>query len=196
MKSVVALVSLLLFTYSNGRAQFKKGDVELSFFGTMGSWTSSYSGPNFSSSTTEKYLSINVTPGYYLADGLSVEPQLGLTWIERSKPSEYLLLNLSYTYLLPESRVGVFAAAGYGIGNSEQYPMTNVAVQVSDKFNVGVLNMGVGAKFLISKDVLIRTELNYRADSWTEEYSNPYYSISSDNKQSAISLLAGISILL
>ncbi len=192
MKSLIALASVLLFAYSNGKAQFKTGDVELSFFGSMGSYTYNYSNYGYSQSSTTKYLSVNASAGYYIMDGLSIEPQVGLEAVEKSDPSQSIVLNLSYTYLIPDSRIGAFAIAGYGLGNSAYYPMYNMFIRTSNKFNVDILNLGAGAKFLISRSVIIRTELNYLSNHWSEQF----FSSSSDQSESNMGIPSGISILL
>lgn len=195
MKTVAALLALLLLGYSSSNAQFKQGQVELSFSGSIGSF-SPPSTPDYKLDA-QNYVSLYVVPGYYILDGLSVEPELGLMAEESSKPAQYLLLNLSYTYLIPETKIGCFVRGGYGISNSMEYPFGNgVVIPASDKFNVGVLNLGVGAKFLISSSVLIRTEFNYKKHSWKDEYNSPYYSYSLDFTESTIGVILGFSILL
>jgi opacity protein-like surface antigen len=178
-------------------AQFKKGDVELSFSGSLGSNTiteSSSGGYSFSNSSTEKYLFFSVSPGYYLLDGLSVEPEISFTANQHEQPAQYLLLNLSYTYLLPNSREALFLRAGYGISNSVQMPVLGAAVvHTSDKFNVGVLNLGAGAKFLVTQSVILRAEVNYRSHTWSNDEG---YGYSDDYAYSNVGLLVGFSILL
>ncbi len=195
MKLACVLLCGLVLSATTANAQFKRGDVELSFSGSIGSW-SPPSTPAYKVES-QNYASLYVVPGYYVADGLSVEPELGFMAVENSKPAQYLLLNLSYTYLIPETKAGCFVRAGYGLANALEYPFGNgIVVQASDKFNVGVLNLGVGAKFLISSSVLVRTEFNFKKHSWTEESTSPYYSYKWDFTESTIGLILGFSIVL
>ncbi len=195
MKSLIAMISMLLLTASLSNAQFKEGDVELSFSGSIGSW-SPPSTPDYKIES-ENYASFYIVPGYYVVNGLSIEPELGLMAMEKSKPGQYVLMNLSYTYLIPDSKIGCFVRAGYGLANAFEYPFGNgIVVPASDKFNVGVLNLGAGAKFLISSNVLIRAEFNFKQHSWTYEYNSTYYSYSADYKESTLGVVLGFSILL
>ncbi len=203
MKSVITLSSVLLLAAAVACAQFKKGDVELSFSGSIGSWSNHYSdtysgGGSYSSSDSRNYVFLAVSPGYYLADGLSVEPEFSLMAAEESKPIQYLLMNLSYTHLLPNSIVAPYARAGYGVANSVQMAgMTVLPIEASSKFDIGVFNAGAGVKVLLNRFVVLRTEINYKSHAWSDSQDYGYgISHKSESKLSFFGLQLGFSVLL
>ncbi|HUI29542.1 MAG TPA: outer membrane beta-barrel protein [Candidatus Acidoferrales bacterium] len=202
MKSMVAVIGFLLLTSSMSNAQFNKGDLELSFSGSLGSTTDkstgTYLGNSSSDSQTEQFLFFSISPGYYLLDGLSVEPEISLMAVQHAQPAQYFLLNLSYTYLPPNSKAALFVRAGYGISNSIQVPMMGggTVVQMSDKFDIGVINLGAGAKFLLTQSVVLRAEVNYRSHAWSSSEDFGYGSYKYDYVFSHVGLLVGFSILL
>ncbi len=145
----------------------------------------------YSFSQDEKYLSFATTYDYYVLNGFSLEPEVSMTWIERSKPAFYLLANVSYTQMLPQSNVALFGRIGYGIANSEEIPIyAGGAVHVTDALKVGIFNAGVGTKVLISKSALVRLELNYKSQSWKSDYA-----YLGDTTISNIGLFTGLSFL-
>jgi len=201
MKSLIAIAAILFGFASMSNAQFKKGEVELSLSGSLGSMTNKYTttstGGKWSNSESNNYLFVSVMPGYYLVDGLSVEPEIGFLAVQHSEPAEYFLFNLSYTYLIPDTREALYARAGYGIANSVEMPYFSGAIgKFSDKLNVGVINLGGGVKFLLTNSVALRTELNYRTHTWSNSVDYGYGSYSSDQTMSNFGLLIGFSILL
>lgn len=196
------VISILMF--SNSFAQFKKGDFEFSLTGALSSMTaensitssSTYYSSSNSNSETRTTAGISFSPAYYIFDNISIEAEIGLSAVEKMQPSQYMLLNLSYTYLFPETKTALFAHAGYGLSNSVAISyMNNSISRASDKFDVKVVNLGAGIKYLISPNVILHSELNYRIHSWTYEYSDNY-NISSDYKISNLSMLIGFSILI
>jgi hypothetical protein len=153
---------------------------------------------NSTSSESNNYAFISVTPGYYLIDRLSIEPEIGLLSEQHYSPSQYLLLNLSYTYMIPDSKEALYARAGYGIANSVQLPIMSSAIaNMSDKLNIGIFNVGVDAKFLLTQSVALRTELNCRSHKWSNSSDFDIgSSYTSDMSMSNVGLLLGFSILL
>lgn len=100
-------VPFILFVAFVGylHAQFKQGNIELGFSGTAG-WQKYSSAVSISM----KYASLSLLPGYYVSDGLSIEPEIGMTFMEKVKPAFFFVGNLSYTFLLPTTTpIGVFA---------------------------------------------------------------------------------------
>lgn len=197
--------TISIFMVTCSLAQFKKGDVELSFSGSFSSLTSQttattnstyYSGSTTNSDTrTSAYLS--VAPGYYFLDNFSIEGEFGISAIEKVQPAQYLLLNLAYTYLIPDSKAALFAHAGYGLSNSVALSyFNNYLVRTSDGFDVGIINLGAGMKFLMTSHVLLHTEVNYRIHNWSNEFSLFGITGKEDMKYSNISLLFGFSILI
>lgn len=202
MKKCFLLAGALFVLSATMIGQFKQKDVELAFSGTLGSWSEKMTSGGSSHSESAKYLSLFVEPGFYVADGLSLEPEFGVMALENEPPTFYLLGNVSYTYLPPDSRTAIYALAGYGVSNAVQYPIYNGAiVKLSKKMDVTVLNVGFGIKALVSERVALRVGFNYKDHRYSPENTynyNPYgYTPSTvEYSYSNVGLLMGFSVLL
>lgn len=205
MRSTLLVLILSLIITSIAGAQFRKSDVELTFSGSFGAWetsststggsgTSSYS---YTSSDSRNFLWLSIMPGYYIADGFSLEPELSVLAIEKSPPSFFFLGNISYTYSIPESKVAPFGRVGYGVSNGVTYPMFgNTPLKISKDLNIGVFNAGGGVKILLNSSIALRVEVNYRRFAWKDEYNYSFGSSKNDNKQSTTAFNFGFSVLL
>lgn len=171
MKNCFFIIILLLafVSFSNLNAQFKQGNFEFGFGGT-GGWEKVSS----VSSVEYKYVSLSLMPGYYVIGGLSIEPEIGMTFMEKIKPAFSLIGNISYTFLLPETSTAIFARVGYGITNSRNTPGDITYYRGWGNNDANIFNLGAGAKFLIDPKVYIRSEILYRNIKWRgisdEEY--------------------------
>jgi opacity protein-like surface antigen len=197
MKQLIAIILTMCVYSSIGFAQFEKNNVELSFSGSMGSWTVKVAPSYGSSSQSQSYTYIYLTTvvDYYLIDGLSLEPEIGFYAIQQNSPSQSILMNLSYTSRIPNSMIALFLRGGYGIGNAITVaPYGNSPWYTSDKWNVNLINAGAGVKILLNENVALRIEANYRRDSFTQSATT--YSSSADFSYSDVALLFGFSILL
>lgn len=207
MKSLTSIAVILLFCTSLTNAQFKKGDWELGMIGSFGSlsvtnsysYSDSYS--NYSSSDSKSksytYAILSVSPAYYIADGFSIEPQFGLFALETQSPGGYIIGNLSYTYLLPDSKVAVFAHAGYGLSNCMLFTYNDIPYnRESQDFDVKLINMGVGLKFLVTSSVILKSEVNYLMQKYENDDSDTYSSSQTEQDINNISLLFGFAFLL
>lgn len=181
-------------------AQFQKGDVELSLSGSLGKVSSSSSGFG-SNSSSESFLLLSVSPGYYFGRGFSIEPEVGLLAVEDEEPGVSLIGNIAYTHRIPESDVALFLCVGYGVSNALSFPVPGgIPFRMSNEFDITVFNVGGGLKYVIKDAVALRLELNYRNHSWMQEYS--YYGYSGptsytlERSYSHIGLLVGFSVLL
>lgn len=205
MKNLVLVLFILFAAQILTPAQtdnnlFHKGSWELNFTGSLGSIESSaeYSSSYFSGEESEsrKYFELGITPAYYLIDALSIEPEINIFALEKSQPSFLFLGNLAYTFKIKNSNVYPFLRAGYGISNSIQIPVNRDISRMSNSLDIGILNLGGGIKVSLSESVLLRTELNYRKFTYTNDDSNIFYNSSYTYKLSSIALLLGFSILL
>jgi hypothetical protein len=188
---------LMLGVVALASAQFQKGASELSLSGSLGSYTAKSSSSNFNTSESRNFFFLAVSPGYFVLDGLSVEPEIGMLAIEESEPAWLFLGNLSYTYAIAGSTIAPFIRAGYGVSNAVTASFApNLLARVSDKLDVGVLSLGGGLKVRISDGAYLRTELNYRKLSWSTEYRGYSYSSTTDHTYSSFGLLVGLSVLL
>jgi hypothetical protein len=203
MKHTYIISILVILLSSVCRAQFKSGDVELSLMGSAGSLTQesgySSSGYGFSNhSNTYNYLSISSLCGIYIFDEFSIEPEVGMLAIENSSPAQFIIGNLAYTYCVPNSKIAVFVRGGYGVSNAFILPMNgNLPLRYSDKFDIGIINAGGGVKYLVSDHTVLRIEINYRKQSYSQQYSSLYFSSTQyENSYSNYGVLVGFSILL
>jgi hypothetical protein len=169
MKKILVIVALLTASLSVAFAQFEKGTVEMSLTGTAGYQKISNSGGTMYSSSSESlgYLYLNTTFGYYLTDGLSLEPELGTFFLENEPPSESILLNLSYTKSITNTSVALFCRAGYGLGNALSYvALGMVPLRITNGWDVHIFNIGGGLKILVAENIALRVELNYRSETY------------------------------
>ena len=202
MKAAILAVGIVLIQASTVFAQFSKGDVELSLSGSIGSWnvdtketSASYGSTEYSTQT--KFFFVSISPGYYLTDGLSIEPEISFMADQHDKPAQYVLLNLSYTYMREGYTTAPYVRLGYGLANSYAVPFANLVIgNVSDNFDVNVFNAGIGLKFILNPHVILRTEFNYRDQWWSHSYDDYGYSYSEDNTFSNYGLLVGFSVIL
>jgi len=199
MKTIGIVLLVLMLGTALSYSQYTQGTVEMSLMGTAGSIKPETSFPGFPSLDSHSYFFLTGSVGYYLTDGLSLEPQFGLFAEKNSPPAETILLNLSYTVEIPRSIVAPFFRAGYGIGNAFSYPFYgNIPSYSSDKWDVNVWTAGVGLKIAVKEDIILKTEVNYRQESLTVDVP-AYYSISPTSytmKESSFAFLIGFSVLL
>ncbi len=188
---------------------FKKGNWELNFSASIGNITSSrsstssgaYGSSSDSKSSSVFYIQLGVIPAYFFTDNLSFEPEINV-FIQNqegadSKPSLSFLGNLAYNFNLPQKNVVPFIRVGYGISNSLQIPVvTGILGRVSDDLSVSILNAGAGLKVVVSKHVLLRTEINFRRYGYKVENNYSYYQSSYDYSITSVSGIFGFSILL
>jgi opacity protein-like surface antigen len=201
MKKTLVIVALLAANLSVAFAQFEKGTVEMSLAGTAGYQKVSASGnPGYGApSKSIGYINIYTTCGYYLLNGLSIEPQIGALFIENNRPSESALLSLSYTKLITNTSVALYFRLGYGLSNGLSLPIIGSALfqRVTNDWDIQIFNVGGGLKILVAENIALRIELNYRSETFNDQdaiYS--YYPADIDYTYSNTALLFGFSVLL
>ena len=202
MKNLLILTILvfsmqLLVGAQTKSTAFNQGSWELNFTGSLGSIESKTESSSIyfsgSHSESQTYFQLGIIPAYYIIEGLSFEPEINILAIENTEPSFLFLGNLAYTFKIESSHFFPFVRAGYGITNAFQFPVNGTLIQrISSSLDIGVLNLGAGLKTLLTESVLLRTEINYRKFSYSEDsgYVNYSYDLSS------IALVFGFSVLL
>ena len=202
-KLVISAIIVLSFGVQMASGQstsavFKQASWELNFTGSLGSiesqaeYSSSYYYFQGSDSESRMYIQLGIIPAYYLTDGLAIEPEINLLAVESEDPAFLLLGNLAYTLNIENSRFFPFLRAGYGITNSVQIPVNGNLSKLSGDMDIGVLNLGGGLKTLLTENILLRTEINYRKFSYSKEGTGYTYSM----HISSIALVFGFSVLL
>jgi hypothetical protein len=196
MRTLVAAIALGAVLCSTSIAQFRKGDVELSMNASLGSRSMKVSGHGYEDSESYNFLYIGVSPGVFVTQGLSIEPEIAFMAMENQFPTWYFLGNVSYTYAGEGSKVAPFVRAGIGISDGiPVLPGTMAVFRTADKLDVSVFNVGGGVKYLIAGAAYLRAEANYKHYSWSRAlYSGS--STSTDYSYGDFGILVGISVLL
>lgn len=201
--SILLICGFTISDFAQAKYQFSQGKWELGLSGSVGSlkmeseYKSSLSSSIKTNSDSRTFFQLNVTPAYFVMEGLSVEPEIDFLLMEGGKPAYLFLGNVSYSMFLENSFLAPFVRAGYGISNSVVFPFQPGFInRVSNKLDVPILNLGAGLKLAVTENVLIRTELNYRSLSYKTNYLS--YNTISNYKYtySFITMLFGFSVLL
>ncbi len=114
------------------------------------------------SDQSEIFFNINVLPAYYIFKGFSIEPQFVFNTVKNQEPEFNFIGNLSYTIRIKESGFAPYLKLGYGVSNSVHSDAGNFGNYNSDEFDIGVFNSAAGLKFLVSKKIALRGELNFK----------------------------------
>jgi len=175
MKTVAGVLAISFLLASGGMAQERNYRAELSFSGTGGWVSTSYSsGSQSSSSDAQGYLTLVSRTGIFVYEGLSVEPEISLTAIEGTEPALVFAGNISYTFTPPNSNVCPFILGGVGIGNA--IPMgPNPLGRTSDALDVFMIGAGAGLKVFLTESAALRFEYRYQHFSHEYEYVTSYY---------------------
>jgi opacity protein-like surface antigen len=184
---------------ATSHAQPKAGAFELGTSVDMGFTSSSYEmSGSFSASgdsESEGFLALAIRPGYYVATGLSIEPEFLWTAVEGERPGFSLAGNLSYTFPIENSPVLPFLLAGYGRGNT--IPTLGIAMLArTDGWDVSLLNAGAGIKVFASSAVAVRMEYRYRRYSTEETYGGGFTSGTMTFTRQFHAFLIGLSLFL
>lgn len=199
MKNILAVVCLV-FVCEPLYSQTQQGAWELSLSGNFGSVsgsseTSGSFGTSKSESEAEGYLSLALRPGFYIIDGLAVEPEILWSAFEGVPPSFSLTGNLSYNFRIPESHVTPFVLAGYGTGNAIPF-FQRLLFRSSDKLDIGVLNIGGGVKLFLADRVALRTEYRYQRYSQERTFGSGSFSSTTKTIQNFHNVFFGFSLFL
>jgi hypothetical protein len=194
---VLLVLNIQAQTNEKDTRAFSRGSWELNLSGDFGTQSSEtvVNGKSYGSSEANFYGQLHIIPGIYIVDGLSFEPEVDFLFIKDVDPSYSFIPNISYTHRFPSnSNVAFYARAGYGISNS--YNLFGLLLQTSKSANVGILNLGVGLKYLISESFCFRTEINYRRTSYTNEETYYFYYSKTEETLTNIRVLLGFSLIL
>jgi hypothetical protein len=196
MRTLVAAIALVAVICSSSIAQFKRGDVELSMNASLGSRSMKISGHGYEDKESYNFMYLGVSPGMFVTQGLSIEPEIAFMAIEKQLPTWYFLGNVSYTYAGEGAKMAPFVRAGIGVANGiPVLPGTMAVFRTSDKLDVQVLNVGAGVKYQVAGAAHLRAEANYKHYSWSRVlYSGS--STSSDYSYGDFGILVGFSVLL
>ncbi len=102
-------------------------------------------------------------PGFYVIEGLSVEPEVSWAGFRGQAPAMNMSGNLSYSYGMGYNVVVPFVLAGYGIGNGFPFyqPIQKTGTYLSA---INFFNAGGGLKIMVlGGRSLVRIEYRYQA---------------------------------
>lgn len=190
-----------LLACSSAYSQVNQGDWELSLSGTLGSISSSYeyTSPAYSMSGDPKaqgFVSLALRPGYYLTEGLEIEPEIYWTAIEEVKPAFCLTANLAYNFNITGSRAVPFIIAGAGKANAVPIFQRLIPGSGSDGLDIGVLNAGGGVKLFVSERIAFRAEYRYQHYEQESSGGTGIFQYTLKQKNSFHNVLLGLSFFL
>jgi hypothetical protein len=146
----------------------------------------------------EFYSEISLAIGFFILDGLSIEPELDYNFFPNDA-SFSLIGNISYTISIPRKNIYPFFKLGYGksgFGSYDNGYYTGNSEGLFGSLDAKVINASAGLKIIQSSPMAMKLELNYKYitvhQDITTDYWEPY---STDNSLSALSLKFGISFL-
>ncbi len=197
---ILMLSGTTIFSYG----QFERKAVEMSLSGTLGSNKVTMNNGG-SSSEAQAYLFLASSVEYYIMDGISIGPQVGLLAVERDPPSQSVLVNISYTRCINDSKAALFIRGGAGKANSVSIPFYGgvLPARIDKEWIVDVYTGGAGVKFIISDAAALRLEANYRVEKFSRDNyiylgypSNLFQYRAQEISYNNTTLLMGFSVLL
>ena len=205
MKRIMFILAIFLIISSgyaqvnekSGRKFYKQGEWEFGFALNIGvsseqtKQTSIYNSYPYDYTEKAPCLSLGVSTGYYIINGLSIEPEFNLN-LNSEGFSVSILGNMCYTFYLPQKDIYPYLKLGYGVSND---PDNQNGLFEYLKFKT--INAGAGLKFIYFPGMAFRVEINYR----NLNGSNTFYSYQSESYKSELtisifSISFGLSILL
>jgi len=206
---IISLMSAIFLIVVSGYAQvnekserkfYKQGDWEIgittnigsSSVQTMGphSWNDSLKYHDFSEDTKKWiYVHLGISTGYYIINGLSIEPEVSLnSYAEGFSVS--ILGNLNYTFDLPQKNIYPYVKLGYGLSNDPENKDG-----LFESLYYKTINAGVGLKFMYFPHMAFKVEINYRnlngSNTFFPNTPDPY---KTETTTSIISVSIGVSI--
>jgi hypothetical protein len=174
------------------RHYYKQGDWEFGFSSNIGSISIQTIEPgNYEYTENGIYLNLGVSTGFYLFNGLSIEPELDINSCSEGF-SLSILGNLCYTLYIPQKNIYPYVKLGYGLSND---PKNSDDLFANIDFKT--INAGAGVKFMYFPGMAFRTEINYRNLNGSNTfYPDTPYSYTTESTISIISVLLGVSLLL
>jgi opacity protein-like surface antigen len=201
---VFVLVVTVWAISSQSQSQIRQGTWEFSFSATAGEvsgsseYSSSFGTSTFNSTfkmASQKYVSLVVRPGFYVVDGLELEPEVYLTAVDGSPPAIALSGNLAYNISIPESRVTPFLLVGYGVGNGIPV-LGRLLTRSSADLDITVLNAGAGVKVFIVDHVAFRVEYRHQRFSYEDSGGSAPFFFTTKFSQNFNNILFGLSVFL
>ena len=200
MKRIIRVLAISLLITS-GYAQvnekperqfYKQGDWEFRYSSNIGSISIQTIDPTYYNHTESGiYLNLGVATGFYIINGLSIEPELDINLCSEGL-SLSVLGNLCYSFYIPQKNIYPYLKLGYGVSNDPKN-----TEDLFENLDFKTINAGAGVKFMYFPDMAFVAEINYRNLSGsTTFYQGTPDSYTTESTSSIIAVLVGISILL
>ena len=200
MQRIIRVLAIFLIITS-GYAQvnekperqfYKQGDWEFRYSSNIGSISIQTIDPTYYNHTESGiYLNLGVATGFYIINGLSIEPELDINLCSEGF-SLTVLGNLCYTFNIPQKNIYPYIKLGYGLSNDPKN-----TEDLFENLDFKTINAGAGVKFMYFPDMAFVAEINYRNLSGsTTFYQGTPDSYTTESTSSIIAVLVGISILL
>ncbi len=181
-------IFIIALTATSVLAQPREGkSKELSLSGSYQSFSTG------SSSGSSSAFLISPRLGFFVLEGLELEPEFLLMLSSGSDPVYMVNGNVSYNFLTQGKGVP-FLLVGYGLANT--VPVFNVP-SIRTDFRVDVLNLGGGMKVFLSEDIALRLEYRYQKFTGQGVIVNYDFFLSTQKVDTRIHIVQfGISVLL
>jgi opacity protein-like surface antigen len=181
---------IIALTASPLLAQPREGkNKELSLSGSYQNYFS-----ESSSGSSEAFL-VSPRIGFYVAEGLELEPEILFMFSSGVDPESVYMLNANVSYNFISAGKSIpFLLIGYGLANT--VPLFNVPFTKTDR-RVDVLNIGGGVKTYVREDIALRIE--YRYQKFTGQggtTNNGYFSSTREVDTRIHTVEFGLSVLL
>jgi hypothetical protein len=191
---------------------YKQGNWEFGFSSNIGSSSTQTKGTSISYYSYDNsqhyntydytengiYLNLGVSTGFYIFNGLSIEPEFTInSYTEGFSVS--ILGNLCYTFYLPQKKNFPYVTLGYGLSSGIPSNYDSNPGDQFESLDLKLIDVGAGLKLMYSPGMSFKVEINYRNLSGSNVYSysdqNGSISDTSEITTSIFSVLLGISIL-
>ena len=174
------------------RQFYKQGDWEFRYSSNIGSISIQTIDPTYYNYEENGiYLNIGIATGFYIINGLSIEPELDINLCSEGL-SLSVLGNLCYSFYIPQKNIYPYVKLGYGVSNDPKN-----TEDLFENLDFKTVNAGAGVKFMYFPDMAFVAEINYRNLSGsTTFYQGTPDAYTTESTSSIISVLVGISILL
>ena len=135
--------------------------------------TQNYYGNN--SGNGEFYSEISLALGFFILDGLSIEPEIEYNFFEGDATLS-IIGNISYTINIPRKKIYPFFKVGYGISSYTvyRYGYYGGSNDLFESLDAKIINVGAGLKIVQSSSFAMRLELNYKNISYAQSQDDPY----------------------
>ncbi|HEX9253322.1 MAG TPA: hypothetical protein VF870_13835 [Ignavibacteriaceae bacterium] len=151
------------------------------------------------SSDEQFYSEISLAIGFFILEGLSIEPELDYNFFQDDATFS-MIANISYTLHIPKKSIYPFFKVGYGKSGFRGYsysPYPDNSEGLFGSLNANLINASAGLKIIQSSSFAMILELNYKYITFNQtvstDYAEPY---NVDTKTSALSIKIGGSFLL